>query len=156
MDKTDVDGYFYHNTLDISQSHHRLVLVSKGSIKKPFAFKIFHFCDSKLQQQFILMKKVSISKKGIESLLGSSGKFQKAFDQANKVLQIPLAKPKFEIGFTKAKDELINHCHKDIVEPLNRQIRLSFRFEKTTRLVSFPAKSLNNTVMNSFLQKLST
>ena len=56
--------------------------------------------------------------------------FLKAFDQANKVSQIPLPKPKFEIGYTKAKDELFTHCYKDIVEDLSRQIRLSFRFEK--------------------------
>ena len=83
------------------------------------------------------------------------GEFLKAFDQANKVSQIPLPKPKFEIGYTKAKNELFTHCYKDIVEHLNRQIRLSFRFEKK-RLVSFPSKILNNTVINSFLQKLST
>ena len=69
-------------------------------------------------------------RKGIEFLLDSLGEFLKAFDQANKVLQIPLPKPKFEIGFTKSKDELFSHCYKDIVEQLNRQIRLSFRFQK--------------------------
>ena len=63
LDETDVDCYFYHNILDISQSHHRLVRVSKGSNKKSFAFKVFHFCDSKLQQRFILKGEVSISKK---------------------------------------------------------------------------------------------
>ena len=50
LDETDVDSYFYDNILDISQSHHRIVRVSKGSNKKSFAFKVFHFCDSKLQQ----------------------------------------------------------------------------------------------------------
>ena len=123
--------------------------------KKSFAFKVFHFCDSKLQQRFIFKEEVSISKK-IESLLESLGEFLKAFDQAKKVSQIPLPKPKFEIGFIKAKDDLFKNCYKDIVEHLNRQIRLSFQFEKKTRLVSFPSKSLNNTVINSFLQKLST
>ena len=96
---------------------------------------MFHFCDSKLQQRFILKEEVSISKKGIESLLDSLGEFLKAFDQANKVSQIPLPKPKFEIGFTKAKDELFSHCYKDIVEHLNRQIRLLFRFEKNKTCV---------------------
>ena len=84
LDKKDVDSYFYHNILDISQSHSRIVRVSKGSNKKSFAFKVFHFCDSKLQQRFILEKEVSISKKQIESLLDSLGEFLKAFDQANK------------------------------------------------------------------------
>ena len=134
-DETDVDSYFYHTILDISQSHHLIVRVSKGSNKKSFAFTVIHFCDSKLQQRFILKEEDSISKKEIESLLDSLGDFLKAFDQANKVSQIPLPKPNFEIGFTKAKDELFSHCYKDIVELLNRQIRLSFWFEKNKTCV---------------------
>ena len=130
LDETDVDSYFHHNILEISQFNHRIVRVSKGSNKKSFAFKVFHFCDSKLQQRFILKEEVSISNKKIESLLDSLGEFLKTFDQANKVSQTPLPKPKFEIGFTKAKYEIFIHCYKDIVEHLNRQIRLSFRFEK--------------------------
>ena len=139
LDETDVDSYFYHNILDISQSDHRTVRVSKGSDKKSFAFKVFDFCDSKLQQRFYLKEEVSISKKEIEYLLNSLGEFLKAFDQANKVLQIPLIK--LEIGFTKAKVELFSHCHKDIVEPLNRQIRLSFRFQKNKTCVFSIKKS---------------
>ena len=71
----------------------------------------------------------------IESLLDSFGEFLKAFDQANKISQIPLPKLKFETGFTKAKDELFSHCYKDIAEILNRQIRISFRFEKNKTCV---------------------
>ena len=115
LDETDVDSYFYHNILDISESHHRLVWVSKGSNKKSFAFKVFLFCNSKLQQRFILKEQVSISKKEIEPLLNSLGEFLNAFDQANKESRIPLPKPEVEIGFTKAKDELFTHCYKDIV-----------------------------------------
>ena len=155
MDETDVDSYFFYNFLDVSQSHNRMVRVSKRSNKKSFAFQVFHFCDLKLQQRFILKEEVSISKKEIESLLDSSGDFLKAFEQANKVSQIPLPKLKFEIRFTKAKNELFSHCYKDIVEYLNRQIRISFRFEKNKTCV-FPSKNLNTTVINSFLQKLST
>ena len=135
LDETDVDSSFYHNILDISQSHNRIVRVSKGSNKKSFAFEVFHFCDSKLQQLFIRKEEVSISKKEIESLLDSLDEFLKAFDQANKISQIPIPKPKFETGFTKAKDELFSHCYKDIVEHLNRQIPLSFRFEKNNTCV---------------------
>ena len=140
LDETDGYSYFYHNILDISQPHHRIVRVRKVSNKQSFAFKVFHFCDSKLQQRFILKEEVSISKKEIESLLDSLGEFLKAFDQANKVSQIPLPKPKFEIVFTTAKDELFTHCYKDIVEHLNRQIRLSFRFEKKQDLCLFHQK----------------
>ena len=135
LDEGDVDSYFYRNILDISQSRHRIVRVSKGSNKKSFAFQVFHFCNSKLQQRFILREEVSIFKKEIESLLDSLGEFLKAFYQANKISQIPLPKPKFEIGYTKAKDELFSHCYKDIVEHLNRQIRLSFLFERNKTCV---------------------
>ena len=135
MDETNVDSYFYHNILDTSQSHHRIVRVSKGSNKKSFAFKVFLFCDSKLQQRLILKEEASFSKKEIESLLDSLGEFLKTFDQANKVSHFPLPKPKFDIGFTKAKDELFSHCYKDIVEHLNRLIKLSFRFQKNKTCV---------------------
>ena len=135
LDETDVDSYFYHNILDISQSHYRKIQLNKGPNKKSFAFKVFHFCDSKLQQRFILKEEVSISKKRIETPLDSLGEFLKVFYQVNKVSQVSLPKPKFEIGFTKAKDELFSHFYKDIVEHLNRQIRLSFRFEKNNTCV---------------------
>ena len=93
------------------------------------------FCDSNLQLRFIPKEDVSISKKEIESLLDSLGEFLKAFDQANKVSHFPLPNLNFEIGYTKAKCELFSHCYKDIVEHLNRQIRLSFRFEKNKTCV---------------------
>ena len=109
--------------------------LAKDPPKKPLAFKVFQFCDSKLQQRFILKEEFSISKKKIESLLDSLGKLLKVFDQANKVSQIPLPKQKFEIGFTKAEDEPFNHCCKDIVEHLNRKIRLPFRLEKNKTCV---------------------
>ena len=96
---------------------------------------MFQFCDSKLQQRFILKEEVSISKNEVESLLDSLGEFLKAFDKANKVSKIPLSKPNFEIGLTKAKDELFNHCYNDIVEHLNRQNRISFRFEENNTCV---------------------
>ena len=41
LDETDVNSYFYHNILDISQSHHQIVRVSKGFLEKSFAFKVF-------------------------------------------------------------------------------------------------------------------
>ena len=140
LDETDVESYFHHNILDNSQSQYRIVRVSKGSNKKFFAFKVFQFCESKLQQRFILKEEVSISKKEIGSLLDSLGEFLKVFDQANKVSQNPLPKPKIEVGLTKAKDELFSHCYKDIVEHLNRQIRRSFRFEKNKTCVSSSKK----------------
>ena len=96
---------------------------------------MFQFCDSKVQQRLVLKEEVSISKKEIESVLDTLGEFFKAFVQADKVSQIPLPKPKFEIGFTKAKDELFSHFYKDLVEHLNRQTPLSFPFEKNKTCV---------------------
>ena len=52
----------------------------------------------------------------------------KTSDQASKCIQIPLPKPKVEIGSTKSKDNLFAHHYNDIIEHPNRQIRLSFRF----------------------------
>ena len=137
MVETDVDSYFYHNLLDILQSHNRIVWVSKGSNKKSFAFKAFHFCKLKLQQQFILKEEVSISicKEEFESLLDRLGECLKVFDQAKKRSQFPLPKPTIEIGFTKAEGELFSLCYKDIVKPLNRKFRLSSRFEKNKTCV---------------------
>ena len=111
--------------------------LAKDPTKSLFAFEVFHFCDSKIQQRFILKEEVSISNKETEPLLDSLGGFLKALDQANKVLQVSIPKPKFGIGFTKAKDELFSHCYKDIIEHLNRQLRLSFRFEKNKTCVFY-------------------
>ena len=141
LDETDVDSYFPHSILDISWSHNRIVQVSKGYNKKSFAFKVFQFCDSTLQQRFILKEEVSTSKKEIESLLDSLGEFLKAFDQANKVSQIPLPKTKFEIGFTKAKVELFSHCYKDNYKLNNLTDKFDYLSGlKRTRLASFPSQ----------------
>ena len=102
-------------------SHHQIVQFSKGSNNKSFAYKVFQFYDSKLQQRLTLKEEVSFPKMQIVSLLGSLREFLKIIDQANKVSHISLPQPKIEIGFTKAKVELINHCYKDIVEYLNSQ-----------------------------------
>ena len=80
LDETDVNSYFYSIILEFSQSHHQIVRVSKGSDRKFFAIKVFPFCDSKLQQRFILKEEVSNSKKVIESLLERLGEFLKSFD----------------------------------------------------------------------------
>ena len=128
LDETDVDKYFYHDILDISQSQHRIVRVSRGSNKKSFAIKLFQFCDMKTQQRYILQEEVKITKRELTCLVNSLRDFLKTFDQASKCIQIPLPKPKVEIGSTKSKDNLFAHYYKDIVEHPNRQSRLSFRF----------------------------
>ena len=109
LDETDVDSYFYHNIFDLSKCQHRIVRVSRGSNKKSFAIKLFQFCDSKTQQRYILQEKVKISTRELTSLVDSLRDFLKTFDHASKCIQIPLPKPKVEIGSTKSKDNLFAH-----------------------------------------------
>ena len=128
LDATDVDSYFYHNIFDICQSQHRIVRVSRGSNKKSIAIKLFQFGDIEIQQRYILQEEVNISKRELTCLVDNLRDFVKSFDQASKCIQIPLSKPKVEIGSTKSKDNLFAHHYNDIIEHPNRQIRSSFRF----------------------------
>ena len=128
MDETDVDSYFYYNIFDISQSQHRRVRVSRGSNKKSFAIKLFQFCDIEIQQRYILQEEVNISKRELTCLVENLRDFLKTFDEASMCIQIPLPKPKLEIGYTKSKNNLFAHYYNDIIENPNRQVRLSFRF----------------------------
>ena len=109
--------------------------LAKNPTKNLWHSKCFILSIQSYSSNLLSRRKSAFLRKQIESLLDSLGEFLKAFDQANKVSQIPILKPKFEIGFTKAKDELFSHCYKDIVEHLNGQIRLSFRFEKNKTCV---------------------
>ena len=84
LDKTEVDSYFYHNISDISQSHHRIVPITKGSNKKSFAFKGFHFCDSKLQPRFVLKEEVGISKKKLSLYSTAWANFSKLLIKSTK------------------------------------------------------------------------
>ena len=102
--------------------------VSRGSNKQSFAIKLFQFCDLKTHQRYILQGDVNISKTELTCLVDTLRDFLKTFDQASKCIQIPLPKPKVEIGSTKSKDNLFSHCYNEVIEHPNRQIRLSFRF----------------------------
>ena len=110
--------------------------VSRGSNKKSFAISLFQICDLKTQQRYILQEEVNISEKGLTCLVDNLRDFLKTFDQASKCIQIPLPKPKFEIGSTKSKDNLFAHYYNDIIEHPNRQNRLSFQLGKNNSCVS--------------------
>ena len=140
LDETDVDSYFNPNIFDISQSQHRIVRVSRGSNKKSLANNLFQFCDLKTRQRFILQEEVNISKRELTCLFYNLSDLLKTFDQANKCIQIPLPKPKVEIGSTKSKENLFAPYYKDIIEHPNRQIRLSFRFGNNNYIASFHQK----------------
>ena len=128
LDEIDVDSFFHRNLFDTSQSQHRIVGVSRSSNKKSFAVTLFQFCDIKTQQRYILQEEVNISRKELTCLVDNLRDFLKTFDQASKCIQIPLPKPKVEIGYTTSKDNLFAHYYNDIIEHPNRRIRLSFRF----------------------------
>ena len=116
LDETDIDSCFYYNIFHFSQSQHRTVRVGRGSNKKSFAIKLFQFCELKIQQFYILQEEVNISKRELTCLLYSLQDFLKTFDQASKCIQIPLPKPKVEIGSTKSKDNLFAHYYNFINE----------------------------------------
>ena len=109
--------------------------VSRGSNKKSFAIKLFQFCDLKIQQRYILQEEVNISKRELTCLVDSLPNFLIIFDQASKCIQIPLPKPRVEIGSTKSEDNLFAHYYNDINEHPNRQIRLSFQIESNNSCV---------------------
>ena len=83
---------------------------------------------------------MDISKRELTCLVDSLRDFLKTFDQTSKGIQIPLPKPKFEIGSTKPKDNLFAHHYNDIIEHPNRQIRLSFRFGNNNSCVFYLEK----------------
>ena len=155
LDETDVDSYFYHHNFDIFQSQHRIVRISRGSNKKSFAIKLFQFCDLKTQQRYILQEEVNISKRELTCLVDNLRDFFKTFDQASQCIEISLPKPKVENGSTRSKDNLFAHYYNEIIEHPNRQIRSSFRIGNNNSGV-FSLKSLKYTLINLFLQKLST
>ena len=112
-----------------------MVRVSRGSNKNLFAIKLFHFCDLKTQQRYIFQEEVNLSKWELTCLVDNLRDFLRTFDQASKCIQIPLPKPKVEIGSTKSKDNLFAHHYNHIIEHPIRQIRLSFRFGSTNACV---------------------
>ena len=139
-DKTDVDRFFYHNILDITQFHHRKIRVSKGSNKVFLLSTCFTIAIQSYSSDLFSRLKSAFPKRKLSLYSTVCVNFSKhlTFDRTKKVSQIPLPEPNFEIGCTKAKKELVNHHYKDIAEHLTRQFLLSFRFEKKmTRVLSF-------------------
>ena len=79
--------------------------------------------------------------------------FLKQYDKAVKFQAVhPLPIPKQEIAFTLLKDEIFAHHYQDIKEHYNRQIGLSFRFERNKECC-FSIKKFQN--VGEFQQRLS-
>ena len=51
---------------------------------------LFHFCDLKTQQGYIIQEKMKISKRELTCLVDSLRDFLNFFDHAGKCIQIPL------------------------------------------------------------------
>ena len=79
-------NFFYRNIFDISQSQHRVVRVSRGSIKKPFLIKLFEFCELKTQHRYIPQEEVNIFTSELSFVVNSFSAFLKPFDKASKCL----------------------------------------------------------------------
>ena len=141
---------FNYNTFDNSNFRHRIARVSNCSSKKLFAIKLFHFCDSKTQQRYILEEGVNFSKRELDSLVDSLRDLFKAFDQASKCIQIPYRNPKLILD--KQNQKAISFFI-IIMISLNIQIDIFvFRYElKRTNLASVSSKRLKYVVSSSYL-----
>ena len=85
----------------------------------------------KNQQRFVPEEEVSVSLKELAATLSTLRQFLKQYYKTVKFPALyPLPKPKQEIGFSLFKYELFAHYFQDIKDHCNRQIRLSFRFER--------------------------
>ena len=69
---------------------------------------------------------MDIPEREITYLVNILRDFLKSFDYASKCIQIPLPKPKVEIGFIKSKVNLFARYYNEIIEHPNRHIRLPF------------------------------
>ena len=74
---------------------------------------------------------MSVSLKELAAILNTLRQFLKQYEKTVKFPALyPLPKPKQEIGFTLFNDELCVQYFQDLKEHCNRQICLSFRFER--------------------------
>ena len=130
LDETDVDCFVYHKIFDISQSQHRIVLVSRGSNKKVPTENSLAWLTICAIFSIFLIKLASAQR----------------FPYRNRKLRLDLQSQKtISLLFT-------------ITISLNIQID-KFVYHsvlETTILAYFPSKSLNYTAINLFLLILST
>ena len=155
LDETDVDGCFYRNIFDNSQSQHLILRLSRGSNKKTFAIKLFQFFDLKTPQRYILQEEVNISKRELTCLVDSLRCFLKSLIKLASAYRFPYRSPKLRLDLQNQKT---------ISLPITITISLNIQTDKfvyhsdleTTILSYFTSKNLNYTAINLILQKLST
>ena len=154
LDETDLDSYFYQNNFYISQSHGRIVLVGRNSRKESFAIKLFQFCDLETQQLYIFQEGVIFSKGKFTCLIKNLRDFLKALITLAGVYRYPYRHSKLRLDLRSQKTILLLNT---TTISLNLQIhKFVYRSDlETTILAYFPSRSLNNTAINLFSEKLS-
>ena len=85
LDKPDGHFHFYHQILDLLQSHHRIVRVNKGSNKKFFLHSKCFILPYKVTATIYSQGRSQLLQKKDWVSLDSLVEFLNAFDQANKV-----------------------------------------------------------------------
>ena len=155
LDETDVDSYFYHNILDISQSTTEQCELAKDPTKTLLHSKRFIFGNKIYSSDLFSRKKSAFSKKKLSLYSIVWVNFSKHLIKPTKYRSFHYPNQKLRLGLQKQE----TNCSL-IVTRMELSIWTD-KFEcrsglKRTRLAFFPSKSLNITVINSFLQKLST
>ena len=149
LDETDVDSYFYHNIFDISQSQHRIVRVSRGSNKKPFAIKLFVFLQFKDTATLYPPRRSEYLQTKENSLvwLTTCAIFSKLLIKLASTYRFPYRSPKLRLDLQSQKtiSWLIT-----ITISLNIQIdKFVYHSDlETTIFLYSPSKSLNYTELS--------
>ena len=158
LDERDLESFFYHNTLDVSQFQLRKVRVSKGSNKKSFAIKLSQLCDLMTQQRYILQEEMETSKRELSSVVDSLRDFfipSELLTKRASLYKLHYRNPKLRLDL---QSEMTVSLFITITILSNIQIdKFDYRSDsKRTILASFLSKSLNYMAIIYFPQKLST
>ena len=84
LEETDVDSYFYHNFLDISQSHHRVVELAKDPTKSLLHSKCFIFAIQSYSSDLFSRKKSTFPKRKLSLYSTVWGNFSKLLIKPTK------------------------------------------------------------------------
>ena len=86
LHETDVDSYFNHNIIDVSQSQLQILRVSKGFNKTSF-FQVVPFLRFRHSaERYILQNEDNIFERELSYLVDCLRKFRKFFHKASKCL----------------------------------------------------------------------
>ena len=103
LDETDVDNYFNHKILDISQSHHRIVRVSKGSKKSLLRSKCFNFTIQDYSSDLFSRKKWAFPKRKLSLYSTVWANFSKLLIKSTKYHRFHYANLNLRLDSQKQK-----------------------------------------------------